>query len=414
MLFEKYFNHEGGNRNIYSRKNLLGMSLEELLKRELELAYQYNTIGIPEDDDLAKSNFAYEFEDDTGKKGWRAGVKPNSQQTPMFGFTDESNVATNNLHGFSNVLSNKQSKIGDINSVNSIQNGEKKSEMKVGEIKSLTPQDSSAHVTDELKSISSLNNMQSKSQAQFQNKDLIQQNNKSQWKNNFLTSDTSGIENIKNKNGLQSENTFDRNFQNKNSFDTVPAKFGYKPSFMQEKLIDYNNEKNKQYKDARDCMNIALIGPENIQNTNDYKVISDDNIDIISSKIGYKVPKDLKTVEYSSESSLAKSLENSEEFRNQIKDWVNLPSIKKSKHMPFTISKDQNLARSLHNATLLNPKIEKDCVKGYVYDLYDYRYQSIKDFNDNNIWFANTGAYVLQQFDKLKNYYILVPVKVKL
>ena len=54
MLFEKYFNHEGGNRNIYSRKNLLGMSLEELLKRELELAYQYNTIGIPEDDDLVR------------------------------------------------------------------------------------------------------------------------------------------------------------------------------------------------------------------------------------------------------------------------------------------------------------------------------------------------------------------------
>lgn len=33
MRFSNYYNHEGRNRNIYSRNNLLGMTMKELLER---------------------------------------------------------------------------------------------------------------------------------------------------------------------------------------------------------------------------------------------------------------------------------------------------------------------------------------------------------------------------------------------
>ena len=78
MRFSNYYNHEGGNRNIYSRRNLLGMTMKEILERELELAYQYNTIGIPDDDELMNSQNAYQY-DDNGVQRWSSGQKTPEQ-----------------------------------------------------------------------------------------------------------------------------------------------------------------------------------------------------------------------------------------------------------------------------------------------------------------------------------------------
>lgn len=75
MRFSNYYNHEGRNRNIYSRNNLLGMTMKELLERELELAYQYNTIGIPADEELMNSEFAHQYQDENGFSHWQAGEK---------------------------------------------------------------------------------------------------------------------------------------------------------------------------------------------------------------------------------------------------------------------------------------------------------------------------------------------------
>lgn len=75
MRFSNYYNHEGRNRNIYSRNNLLRMTMKELLERELELAYQYNTIGIPADEELMNSEFAHQYQDENGFSHWQAGEK---------------------------------------------------------------------------------------------------------------------------------------------------------------------------------------------------------------------------------------------------------------------------------------------------------------------------------------------------
>ena len=73
MRFSNYYNREGRNRNIYSRKNILGMTMKEMLERELELAYQYNTIGIPADQELLNSEFAHQYMDEQGNSRWQAG-----------------------------------------------------------------------------------------------------------------------------------------------------------------------------------------------------------------------------------------------------------------------------------------------------------------------------------------------------
>lgn len=79
MRFSNYYNHEGRNRNIYSRNNLLDMTMKELLERELELAYQYNTIGIPADEELMNSEFAHQYQDKNGFSHWQAGENPSMQ-----------------------------------------------------------------------------------------------------------------------------------------------------------------------------------------------------------------------------------------------------------------------------------------------------------------------------------------------
>ena len=91
MRFSKYFNHESGNRNIYTQNNLLHMTLDELLEKELELAYQYNTIGIPLDEELLSSSYAHQYMAEKGLPRWRAGEEMSnvSKQKMMEGFGDD-------------------------------------------------------------------------------------------------------------------------------------------------------------------------------------------------------------------------------------------------------------------------------------------------------------------------------------
>lgn len=114
MRFSNYYNHEGRNRNIYSRNNLLGMTMKELLERELELAYQYNTIGIPADEELLNSEFAHQYQDENGFSHWQAGPNPSmqsidketlsnqelSQRFPKESSTESAPSTNNQLQGF--------------------------------------------------------------------------------------------------------------------------------------------------------------------------------------------------------------------------------------------------------------------------------------------------------------------------
>ena len=178
--------------------------------------------------------------------------------------------------------------------------------------------------------------------------------------------------------------------------------------------INFNNDRNAMYKDARDCMNIALLGPENIQDTEEYKVILDADVESISKMLKFDIPNDYKTISYSSDSSMAKALNESKELKKQLQNWLKHSYGKEKERLQISINEDTNLFRSIHNAVVLNLKYEKGYVTGYLYDLYDFNYQDYSDFKDGRLWLYNTGAYILQESQILKNYNILVPIKVKI
>jgi len=192
--------------------------------------------------------------------------------------------------------------------------------------------------------------------------------------------------------------------QSSKKIDSVMPKVDIEISKGKQKLIDYNNEKNKNYKDARDCMNIALIGPENIQPSKEFKTVQ--NVSELSQKIGYNIPTDFPTVLYSAESSLANSLNNSDELKRAILNWN-----KSDNSFMVNFETNQNLFRSLHNTTVINPKISNGYFTGYAYDLYDFKLQF---FKNPKVFISNSGAYGLQITKNLKNYYILIPMKIKL
>ncbi len=75
MKYKDYYNYESDNRDIWSHNDILGMTVSDLFKNELPLAYQYNTIGVPKDDELTSSHNTYQYTNANGQLRWRSGSK---------------------------------------------------------------------------------------------------------------------------------------------------------------------------------------------------------------------------------------------------------------------------------------------------------------------------------------------------
>ena len=75
MKYKNYYNFELGNRDIYSHNDILGMTVQDLFDNELPLSYQYNTIGIPKDDELISSPNTHQYTNANGKLRWRSSSK---------------------------------------------------------------------------------------------------------------------------------------------------------------------------------------------------------------------------------------------------------------------------------------------------------------------------------------------------
>ena len=75
MKYKNYYNFELGNRDIYSHNDILGMTVQDLFDNELPLSYQYNTIGIPKDDELTASPNTHQYTHANGKLRWRSSSK---------------------------------------------------------------------------------------------------------------------------------------------------------------------------------------------------------------------------------------------------------------------------------------------------------------------------------------------------
>ena len=71
---------------------------------------------------------------------------------------------------------------------------------------------------------------------------------------------------------------------------------------------------------------------------------------------------------------------------------------------------------SFGHLTVLNPKIENGYITGIGFDKYDYEAMYGKKFIDvpKEARSLNNKAKFLQSTSKLKNYYIFVPVKIKI
>ena len=184
-----------------------------------------------------------------------------------------------------------------------------------------------------------------------------------------------------------------------------------KISKFKERLIKLNNGQNINYKDAMQCMNIGLIGPENVENNSKFKVLSQNEVIDLSKQINYDIPLNVKTVQYSPNSTLAKSVENSTTFRNAVKAWVSTPVEYRQDKIFLTLNDNENLSRSILHATILNPQVSNGYFTGYLYDLYDFRLQVLESLYKTAV---NDFAFVLQELKKLENYNILVPIKFKL
>ena len=180
---------------------------------------------------------------------------------------------------------------------------------------------------------------------------------------------------------------------------------------LKNELIRFNNEQNKNYKDAKDLMNIALIGPENIEANSEYKRIDKNYITNLSKEIGYKLDNKFTTIKFEPNSSLATSINSSPSLMKSINSWCKQAENERKQTISVTINDNENLFRSINKATILNPKFENGVFTGYLYDKYDFKPD---EFKDKYTTAVNTGAVALQTVGILKNYNILVPIKMDL
>lgn len=200
-------------------------------------------------------------------------------------------------------------------------------------------------------------------------------------------------------------------YDNNNAYSNNDLNFNYKDA-----LKDYNHKQNLSYPDARDMMDIAIYGPKNIHNTDDYKFVSSQFNEKLSKELNVTIPKNWDGIVYNEESNLSKNIANSPEFLQQVAKQKSSNFSKSS--FQISLNKDVNLFRSIHNATVLNPHIDKD---GYfnalIFDLYDFKHMK-KPLYDNKlnptIAAKNNAAWGLQGLGIIKNYYVLIPIKTKL
>lgn len=170
------------------------------------------------------------------------------------------------------------------------------------------------------------------------------------------------------------------------------------------------------------CMDIALSNPSSV-NTKDYKTVKNSRIkEIVGDKTYNKFVKKhsdsfnnpYPTVEFSANSELAKALNNSSNLKSLAKQFAQLPADKKP-IMGFGVLTRENdsmdLYASIHQYKIINPKIENGYFTGYIYDTYDFETMQpdgskLTEFNNYTVKLQNAGV--------IKNYNILVPIKIKL
>jgi hypothetical protein len=189
-------------------------------------------------------------------------------------------------------------------------------------------------------------------------------------------------------------------------------------------LMRKNAEKNVNNPDAKLFMDIALVNPKNVQSTQDYQFVSSENVKKLNERYNLtgnkEIPNHYDGFEFSADSPTAKALNSSEELKNEIfnetKNYNPQTGTFKSDKLEIEFKNDKNLQYSFGHMTILNPKLKDGFVTGMGYDTYDFDAMYGKNFKNvsKETKNLNNSAYALQSSGHLNNYYILVPLKVKI
>lgn len=173
---------------------------------------------------------------------------------------------------------------------------------------------------------------------------------------------------------------------------------------------------NTGAKDAADLMQLSIYGPQKFEANSEFTPIDKSLNDKLNQSLeikgtGIEIPEKWDGVVFDKGSHLAQSLSNSEELKAQIKDFYNNQNNSSKTQIPVTFN-EKNLKLAIHNATIINPKIDaQGNFTGILYDKYDFTALSYN--NDFGTAVANNIAYLLQDTNILDNYYVLVPVKIE-
>lgn len=183
---------------------------------------------------------------------------------------------------------------------------------------------------------------------------------------------------------------------------------------IQTFLSEINNNVNKNNKNAKLLMNISIYSPKFYEKSKDFKYLNYDNVKEISDKIKVETIEKLDGVYFDETSALAQSIIKSKEFINEIQK-EKLNNFKNQK-IQISFNTNEDLFRGLHNVTVCNLHMDK---KGYthgiIYDKFDFVFLLKELFTKHDfITFANNIAYLLQQQNIIKKYYIFIKFKIKL
>ncbi len=104
-------------------------------------------------------------------------------------------------------------------------------------------------------------------------------------------------------------------------------------------------------------------------------------------------------------------------FTNDVPEWLQKHHFLSNYYgnsITFDKNKDRDWFGSIHDATVLYPHIDKNGnFSAIIYDKYDFKLEKIQRYKADPIFTTtNNLAFFLQLLKEIKNYYILIDIKV--
>ncbi len=186
-------------------------------------------------------------------------------------------------------------------------------------------------------------------------------------------------------------------------------------------LAKYNAEQNANRPDARELMNIGLSGFENLPEHPEFNVFQPEAVEYVNNQLNIKnskglaIPKGWNGVIYDKNSGFSKRLSNSPELQEQVmKYYDNKTKSFTTNQILIDFKQDKNLGYSIGHGTILNPKVENGEFKAILFDKYDFQWLSKEKLPNSETRKINNTAYFFQTIRKIKNYYVIIPVRFKI